>query len=1769
MPDGFDDILNRYGPAPRPTRRTSVPGFDDILSDYGQDQPAEPSFLDRGRDFWSWATSPIPAVQRGARHVADFLMPDVPDPGAEFGWRENLTTALIPQLKLIEAFGRPGRAALRGAVRGGIEEGAPSLLTPLDIATLPAAAPTRALRSLGRAGSGLYRAARAAEVAGGAGLGIEGAGDVLEGVQEGDLGQVGGGLFRAGMGGLMLRGPMALPDDPARVAGRAMLNARRREARGPEPSFGEEAPFVPPTDRPFVPEQGGYETWPFDMPAEFRPREPPVTARPAAPDVWDPDGDVFRQLVEEGEDPIFARGRRAQIEARQQELDRLAAEGLLPGQRQARAEAARRAQEEAAAAERPAPPAEAGAPQRGPILGPDGQPVRAERPRTPADAEYEAAIQAVRDAGEGSRKVLVDRLRVSPSRAARLLDRMEADGLVGAEDRGGRPVLTTAAERSRIVTPEGAGQERVDLEALRREASPALEEGGQPAVELRSEILPEAVPAPVVEALAPANLAAETPLAAPVRPRAVEEVQADIDRIEGSYRRAGKNPVHFADVIPADEAHIRSLGYEPTPPELRALRRELEAAENAPRPEPKPGEPVAAVGPAEAPRAAAITTGHVSKAFPTGKVTEVEDGAWHVRLPGNRRIRVQTDGSIEYSPEAMRAGYGREKAPDEKIVGSYQRIDRDGLIRLAKEGATEGTLGHETFHAAMDLALSNKEKAAVLKRYGNEEAAADAYSKWEPAKQENGLFAKIARFFRNIYRSFRPSAESTFERVRSGEAFGKAERVEGAAPPRYAADVPRKGAGDKPPEQAPRTPEGGRTYWRRTKGDVEAGGGGMLMFTNRKEEIQNYGKNLWSTQATDFPPGSVIRADSTEFQEAARGAIERGIDSRRLQGYDDVPLEQIVASLDPKHIVGSAGGWDDLDLVNLLYEEVLSPRGWRLVETRDGAIALDSEFVRSGSPDRSAPPTRGAPKYATAPAEPPSVRKIKPIPPGAKPGPAPLGRTMAEAGVEPHRVEHKVEDLKEVAPGAKLSRDAPRTWESLDPEIRAKLDAIEQDPAKELALYERARSGRINDVEVQTLDALVAGKKEGYDTARHKLLRAQEAGRDTGPENVGYLQAALDQVTADLARAARSDVEAGTKLGRALAARARVMNAAGKSTPDQFLKKVFREIEGVSDQQAGNLLRVLQERPQDLGDALHAAMQPKTIDKWIEAWKAGLVSGPPTQVANIGGGVLEQALRPGETAVAGILDKLIGGPRTRIRGEARAEILGSFRGAVKSLGRLGDDLRDVLTLAPEKIDLSRPLEYQVGAIGKGYIPGVHAGRLIRAPFRLLSAFDTYFKGVGSEAELHKLAWRQAKGNLSEAVKIAENPTADMLAEVKRATLERVFQDPQKVANLLIQARNQYKILHVVAPFAQAPVSIAVRTLQRSPYGFIEGRKALRRYKAAVSEGKPAAEIAKLKGEAVDKLARPLVGTMILGTFGALAKAGFMTGSGPTDPKEKNLLRDTGWQPYSFKMGDSYIPFNRFEPVSSLLGFAADMVEAGNEKQAGDLFDKGLGSIVQNLTSKTYLQGLADAANVITRPKEFASRYASNLAGSLIPNIVAKGAQAIDPTLRDVRPESTGLAGIPEHILKTVESRIPGLSTTLPARRSGTGEAIERPGNAVSRLLSPVQVSTEKPGRDLERLMVELGDEAVRSPPGRDVTIRGRKVRLAEDEYAFIQDADLATTEALRRTIRNPAFSRMDEERQRRYIRSQYEKGRDRARDRLLSRPAFRARVREALRGKAS
>ena len=261
----------------------------------------------------------------------------------------------------------------------------------------------------------------------------------------------------------------------------------------------------------------------------------------------------------------------------------------------------------------------------------------------------------------------------------------------------------------------------------------------------------------------------------------------------------------------------------------------------------------------------------------------------------------------------------------------------------------------------------------------------------------------------------------------------------------------------------------------------------------------------------------------------------------------------------------------------------------------------------------------------------------------------------------------------------------------------------------------------------------------------------------------------------------------------------------------------------------------------------------------------------------------------------------------------------------------------------------------------------------------------------------------------------------------------------------------YGVLDMILPFVKAPSNIIASASRLTPgLGAIEGI-AQRQLRKAGRRVHTKDEILRHNGERV-------LGMALGVTFAGMAASGKMTGYGPRSASERQRLMDTGWQPYSFVTTDAegnkkYISFARMDPIASVMGVMADLGEVSSSmspSERDDVANRVMQSFAFNFTSKTYMKGLSDALAAMTAPDRNAQRFAQNVAGSFVPNIIARSTSFTDPHLREART-----------IIDAVKRRTPGFSENLPPRRNILGEAVQPTGNRLYNFASPFQTSNNR------------------------------------------------------------------------------------------------------------
>ena len=178
----------------------------------------------------------------------------------------------------------------------------------------------------------------------------------------------------------------------------------------------------------------------------------------------------------------------------------------------------------------------------------------------------------------------------------------------------------------------------------------------------------------------------------------------------------------------------------------------------------------------------------------------------------------------------------------------------------------------------------------------------------------------------------------------------------------------------------------------------------------------------------------------------------------------------------------------------------------------------------------------------------------------------------------------------------------------------------------------------------------------------------------------------------------------------------------------------------------------------------------------------------------------------------------------------------------------------------------------------------------------------------------------------------------------------------------------------------------------------------------------------------DIAARQIVGLGVVAGLGALYADDRLTGAIPDSPSDRATWQANGKQPFSIKVDDQWISYQRVEPFATVMGLAADTFRLGDriasgeirkEDQVDELFGASWSLLKANILEKTFLQGFADMLTALESPNR-ASTYFDNLAKRMVPALSNSLARLGDPYEREAI--TTG---------EKMQQRIPGLRNQLP------------------------------------------------------------------------------------------------------------------------------------------
>jgi hypothetical protein len=539
-----------------------------------------------------------------------------------------------------------------------------------------------------------------------------------------------------------------------------------------------------------------------------------------------------------------------------------------------------------------------------------------------------------------------------------------------------------------------------------------------------------------------------------------------------------------------------------------------------------------------------------------------------------------------------------------------------------------------------------------------------------------------------------------------------------------------------------------------------------------------------------------------------------------------------------------------------------------------------------------------------------------------------------------------------------------------------------------------------------------------------------------------------------------------------------------------------------------------------------------------------MLSGIDTQLTQVGSSAMQSVQRPVEMMVGGAL----GGSKSRAR-EGADLLFGEFASTMEGLRMAAKAFRQDRNILDPHVS-----PYDVQHVS-GEMRPTSDNKVVDflfsqhgLPTRMLMTTDEFFKQMNYRGRVRAMALREGRAQglkgkqLKEYAKrymdAAYGPKGEAIVpNAKEYSRETTFTSdleygPGKTIQDFVQKHPWARIAGM--PFTRTPVNIFRHMAQRGPLGTGFAQRQMR------------ADLKAGGDRARDALGKQVVGNGLWGAGLYLAMNGRITGAGPKDPDEWSQWRMHN-QPYSLKIpwgtnedGSQryeFISYRRADPLGSFAGIPADskegveralnevlnrepamratleqMGDAGELSRDGvsvaDLAEAGTATaagIAQNVTSKTYLQGMVEMLSALSsgKPYDMKKMLQSKL-GTVAPwqmSAFTTNTNDEDAVLRESRNLMDGLW-----------SKVPGWSEERPVSRNVLGEKTMRPRGFFNRAIWPYTSETgeDKVGQELAKLAEE--DKAIAPPKETllqgDIDLTDPKWKNSEDDpapYDFLME----------------------------------------------------------------
>lgn len=514
----------------------------------------------------------------------------------------------------------------------------------------------------------------------------------------------------------------------------------------------------------------------------------------------------------------------------------------------------------------------------------------------------------------------------------------------------------------------------------------------------------------------------------------------------------------------------------------------------------------------------------------------------------------------------------------------------------------------------------------------------------------------------------------------------------------------------------------------------------------------------------------------------------------------------------------------------------------------------------------------------------------------------------------------------------------------------------------------------------------------------------------------------------------------------------------------------------------------------------------------------GMLSGLPTQLANITGNASNMVIKVAERYLAGVIGHVRGvflpDAETATIRSAVAHTAGAISGVRDSFPLMVKALVTEPTVSASGRPIARAIEMNTKGLQGADLTIAQVvnrvGQVVRYPGRLMGAIDNLNMGIGRQADLNSRVYTVAAGEADakglkasardafldkRMTELRTDPPADVKEKSMEAGLYQSFQESARTrfgegVSRLLNSHPIVKLL--IAPFVHRPLNMLRQSLMDyTPMGIVS---------------KTQRELLTAGGADMDvALARMTIGTGALAFAYEMASNGQTTGarlgSRNTESLDK-IPRD------SVRIGDRWYQYNRVDPVGLWLAIGADMHEHINEhydpnnpdstNDLATLTRMGVQVVGAAAMDKSFMKSTDQVMQALGSkdPKRSEVLMQQLIDSNVFKFVPFSGALRGAAQATDTTPRASGGDGL-ANIWDSVKANLPGLSKDLPPRRDILGRPLERPAGATAwwnpfggskasddsmdQELSKVAVNVQTPPRQLENIVLDPHqyDEVIR------------------------------------------------------------------------------------------